>query len=511
MSALLVLTLMMMGVMLSSFYVFAKSIRYAANIKRKILVVVWCLAWSFLYAYAADSSLILLPIIRPIACLTSVAFVFFITRRQIEKQREFEKGQALEIVVSAYLLSFGISIVLNLIAGLSISIPYALLINSEVVVDAPIDLNQPIYILIYTLIAILQIALTFLFFRIRRFRNGFPFIFKKYTIVAALIFTGVILILVTWINIDAGSEYEYHGYFLDVLGVLIAGVGIYILVRRWIKTVFKRQLLENRIKQLENELSAARNEIKQRDEDIMVIKSANHNIKERLQAAELFAIKASNAGGQLGEELTQYIKSLSEDYKSEISKIGEVEKLSPTNVPSIDRLLESLQLKAAADNIQFNLVVSGSINYMTEKILPAHKLETLIGDHVNDAIVAINASDSAHKSIIVKLGELGDFNGLCIHDSGVAFDAETLLQLGTEPITTYGDKGGSGYGFYHTFNTIMKEYGASVIIEEKEPSETGYTKTVTILFDGQCKYIIKSPHADELNKYNERDIIIEHK
>ena len=181
--------------MISSVYVFAKSIQYIAIINQKIATVVWCLLWSFLYACVAiEIFSIPLSLFRPIMCLTTTCFVFLLTRKK------------LETVVSAYLLSFGFSLVLYYIAMIPGSVITALFARGEHIEGTPLDFNQPIFLVSYTMVAILQIVLSFFLFRIKRFRKGFPFIFKRYTIVAALFFTGIILILVTWVNMITQSE-----------------------------------------------------------------------------------------------------------------------------------------------------------------------------------------------------------------------------------------------------------------------------------------------------------------
>lgn len=54
---------------------------------------------------------------------------------------------------------------------------------------------------------------------------------------------------------------------------------------------------------------------------------------------------------------------------------------------------------------------------------------------------------------------------MCIYDSGIEFELETLKKLGLERITTHKKTGGSGIGFMTTFETL-KECKASLIIEE---------------------------------------------
>lgn len=97
---------------------------------------------------------------------------------------------------------------------------------------------------------------------------------------------------------------------------------------------------------------------------------------------------------------------------------------------------------------------------------------------------------------------------LSIYDTGVEFDIPTLLKLGTEPITTHKNDGGSGLGFMTTFETL-KSCKASLVIEEYDAAVTNYTKSVTVRFDGKCEYRIYSYRADKIkSESNNRKIII---
>jgi hypothetical protein len=43
----------------------------------------------------------------------------------------------------------------------------------------------------------------------------------------------------------------------------------------------------------------------------------------------------------------------------------------------------------------------------------------------------------------------------------------------------------------------MREYGASLIIDEKAPDNQGYLKSVTIRFDGKNQFIIETYRAGD--------------
>ena len=488
-------TIIILGTLLASLYIFFKATKLIFTKRNMVLFVAWGLVWGTLYV--ASQPYIPLTISRAILCLVTIVFLILINKEKIE------------VITSGYLFSFGIAYVFHIAASLSIG--FVFMVTQSVAgqdLAYTTDFNSPIYMLMYSLIAIFQLALSALFFRIRRFKNGFPFLFKKFAIVATLMLTGAVLILATAGNVRSTDGAVYAAYIF-LAGIIITGFGIYILIRRGIKIMFKRQVLENRIEQLQAELAEARGTIEKQAQDYLEVKSESHNIAVRLKSAKQAVLEISKQGFVTEDDsLLEYLQNLSTEYGDAIGKASEVAPLPSTNLPSIDRLFRSLQLDAAASNIAFNLNINGSVRYMVEKLLPLNKLETLIGDHVSDAIIAVNSKSDKSGEILVKIGEMGDFSGLCVYDDGIEFEVDTLLKLGTEPVTTYADKGGSGLGFYHTFNTIMKEYGASIIIDEKEPGEGAYTKSVTILFDGQRKYVVNSYRSDELNNLNDKEIAI---
>jgi signal transduction histidine kinase len=431
-----------------------------------------------LYASAAIGIIsIPLFLFRPLMCFASVIFVFFLTR------------QKLETVVSAYLLSFGISLVLYYIATAVVGIVFMFFIGEEHFDNASIDHNNLVYLLLYTLVATLQIALSVLLFHIRRFRKGFPFIFKRYTIVAALFFTGVILVLVTWVNIRSRADvFTGIGYSMLLLGVLIAGVGIYILIRRLISMFQAKKVRQNTADYYEKLYL----EEKAKNEELLKLlktkSSVIHNFADRLKAMEAVVVK--------GSVEAETLQDLQADWERELDKIKGKTALSSTNVVAIDNLLEFYARQFAAEKIAFNVMANGSIKYMVENVIKQGDLETLIVNHLNDAKKAVNASDNAFRSITAVIGVSGEHYEFTVLDSGIPFEVDTLVRLRAERVTTHADTGGGGIGFETTFAT-MKATGASLIINEQEQSDVDYSKSVTIRFDGKNRYIIETYRSDE--------------
>ena len=174
--------------------------------------------------------------------------------------------------------------------------------------------------------------------------------------------------------------------------------------------------------------------------------------------------------------------------------------LQLTDIPEVDDMLAYMQTECEKNEIQFKLNINGNIHFLTNNLIPKNKLEILLGDHIRDAIIAINSSNNFNKEIFAILGIKDECYELCIYDTGIEFEIDTLLKLGLAPATTHKDTGGSGIGFITTFETL-KECKASLIIEEKHPiNDTDYTKAVKVRFDGRNEYKICSYRAEEIMK-----------
>lgn len=175
------------------------------------------------------------------------------------------------------------------------------------------------------------------------------------------------------------------------------------------------------------------------------------------------------------------------------------------NIFAIDNLLEYMKGQANKENIEFIFETDKNVKGVLENI-PEDKLETLLADHIKDGIIAINFSETNNKKIKVSIGKIGKVYEICIYDTGIEFEIDTLLKLGLENVTTHKETGGTGIGFATTFETLKECKGSLIIEEYKKDSE--YSKCIRVIFDGENKFKIKSYRADEIKKKNKGDRII---
>ena len=444
--------------------------------------------------YTASPAWLTLQLLWVVYCTFSIIFIKFLNKARTD------------IVISAFLLSFGISYILYFISLFVIAIVFAPFASNEHTAGTVIDYNTPITLIIYSLASTLQLTLAFLFFRIRRFKNGFPFLIKGYAIIASLIIAGLMLLIVT-IGRSAVETYDVSIIPLLFASTLIIGIGIFIWIKRGIKSAYLRWVKENNYELYKKEISEKDYEIQRLTELTNKLITANHSINHRLSALELSYIallknadsdSLNNVTLQEVADSLEDVQRVARDYQRAIGQI-KPKPLPSTKIKMLDDIFALFAERCTSNNIDFNLFINGSIPYMVENIVEQSSLETMICDHIHNSITSVNLNNVLFRNVFVILGLCKNFYAIQIFDSGIPFESDILMRLGTERVTT----GGSGVGFMKTFET-MKEYSASLIISEKKTSINGHSKSVTIRFDGKCQYIIETYRPSEFlpnNRY----------
>ena len=414
-----------------------------------------------------------------------------------------------------------------IITFISLSISYMIYIISLIMSSFILKLISPNMemdnIIILILGTIMEMFLIKRVFKTKRFKNGISFLQNKEKVnnigISGFAFIGIAVLIFSLFNND--TKREFRNYL--TIGLIIEAICLIIWIRKKITKYYKQKMKERTIEELENEIKEKAEEIARITEENKAIAIINHKYSSRIRALEKFSsdilekpklivAMKEEFGAEFGD-IQETIKKLSEEFTNEMNdKVKTSNKLMKTGIFGIDNLLEYMKDEAEKNNIKFDLKINGNINYMIEKVINQNKLETLLGDHIKDAIIAINHSDNTYKSILVIIGVIEDCYEICIYDTGIEFEITTLIKLGTEAITTHKETGGSGIGFMTTFETL-KETKASLIIEEKHPmNNKDYTKAVKIRFDGKNEYRIKSYRADEIRKQDkEKRIIIKNK
>lgn len=363
-------------------------------------------------------------------------------------------------------------------------------------------------IIIPIITALLFIAI----FKTKRIKNGFNFLKKKTDNNNIKILTLFLTILIILIFIFSKNMNNIILYSC----ILICAILIMIILTIWIKSQITKTY-KNRMR--DRTIEIQKTEIDEQTKLIEEIKAENlklgeviHKYNKKFSSLE-FAIKNAlelNSKTEFAKEISVILKESEETLKNFAQETQlNTNKLPLTNITGIDNMFKYMQEEARKNNINFDLKINESIKPLMENTISKDKFETLIGDHLKDAIIAVNSSNDTYKSILVTLGLVEGIYELSIYDTGIEFEIDTLLKLGRERVTTHKQTGGSGIGFMTTFETL-KECKASLVIEEYNPETTNYTKSVTIRFDGKNQYKICSYRAEKIKEQKpKRRIIIE--
>jgi sensor histidine kinase regulating citrate/malate metabolism len=164
-------------------------------------------------------------------------------------------------------------------------------------------------------------------------------------------------------------------------------------------------------------------------------------------------------------------------------------------VVAVDALLNYMLGKARASGVEFEVTISGSVKYMAENVVSAQDLTTLLADLIDNAITATKHRDK--KKILVLIGIVDGCYRIDVFDSGIAFEPDTLSDLGVKKTTTHAESGGSGIGMMTTFE-ILKRYHASFAIEEYGDSDCLFTKKVSVSFDRMHRFGVIMGSADNI-------------
>ena len=416
--------------------------------------------------------------------------------------------------VSIYLIIESEKVVYIVPVILSITMSYISLFISTIMNffiwrNLPIDISKNT-IFEYITIGVIQVLLVYLFFNIKRFKYGFSFLKEKkgnntnkFGVVIELAIIIISLLL---------SSYSRTVSKILAIILSLGGIAMFEWIKKSITKYYKEKMKDRTVEIQQEQIKEKDKKIDDLQTELSKVLEINHKYNHRLSAMERAVIKLGNemqANTEFAEEYGDILDSLSElskEYKAEVESINKTSKLPKTNIFSIDNLLDYMRQEAEKSKIEFKLEIEFDIKEIIENKIPKNKLETLLTDHIRDAIIAIENSENKNRKIEVKFSNK-EFYQVEFYDTGIEFEIETLLNLGLERTTTHKATGGTGIGFMTTFETL-KECKASLEIEEFNNKE--YTKAVIIRFDGKNEYRIHSYRAEEIkNKIQDNRIIID--
>lgn len=391
-----------------------------------------------------------------------------------------------------------------LISAVSISINQILFYIASTFIYFPMKLlNIENRYLAFILIALVQAILLFLFWKIKRIRNGITFLKKwkndEYINLLLLNASSAILFLIVIIS-------NYQEGITSKFGVMLIIFAIVMFITIWksLQLYYKQQMLEKVLEKTQKDLADKTEEVKKLEAENLSFSEISHSIAHRQDSLKHKLEKLSK-NTEFADEIS--INAQIDNITKDLRKKTKIE-LEKTGIEIVDDMLDCMQAKCVENDIDFQLQINGNIYHMINNYIPKEDLEILLADHIKDAIIAINHCENINKSILVKIGKIDGIYGVYFYDSGIEFEFNTLLNLGKIPITTHKNEGGTGMGFMNTFKTLSKTKGSLEIEEIGKPSKSNFTKVLKFKFNNKNEYKIISYKGKELKEKDEENKLI---
>ncbi len=398
------------------------------------------------------------------------------------------------ISISSSIITIGISYCIRLFSVFFTSI-FCSIINHT---DADIFVSASI--------AILQVLISILLIHLKRVKNGLSFFYDPTNLGIGLLISGFI---VGVIAVSEQKAIDKLAFTILAIGIFISSIGLFLWIRKSITEHYRNKLQDKAEEHYQNTLAEKDKYIEQLTNSNTYLSKIVHRDNHLMGALQYSIEKFKNCNNEEEKDkILNEILTLANERGDLLLKEQKLSKLLPsTGLSMIDCALGNMYVKAAAHNIDFDLVVNEEIHYLINNIISQTNLETLLCDHIKDAIIAIEANNNIAGKILVTIEMVDNIYEISIKDNGVDFEVDTLSKLGIERITTHKDTGGSGIGFMTTFETLEKTNASLIIIEYK--NKIPFSKSIIFRFDGLNRFIIKSYRRDELKEtINRNDVII---
>lgn len=362
-------------------------------------------------------------------------------------------------------------------------------------------------IIIEISVAIFQLLLSVIFINIRRFSKCFRFIQNKENYGIALFISSIAIVISS--TISQPDIVNKSLVFIYAIGLILSFLGLFLWIRKSITEHYRKKLQQKADEHYQNTLLEKEQQIEQLNNSNSFLSKIVHRDNHIMSSLQHTITKYKVCDNPSEKEkLMNEILTLTQERSDLIVKEQINTKVLPTmGISVIDGALSNMYIKATAHNIDFNLIINQDIHYLVNNLITQTDLETLLCDHIKDAIIAINSGEVIKGKILVTITMNDDIYEISIKDNGVDFEVDTLAKLGLERVTTHKDIGGSGIGFMTTFETLKKSNASLIITEYK--TKTPFSKSITFRFDGLNAFIINSYRADLLKQsINRNDIVI---
>lgn len=344
-----------------------------------------------------------------------------------------------------------------------------------------------------SIIGLVMWLFSMMMFQPKRFKNGLLFPADKalsyygFFLSFCVFFCIITISTPTLKNSTTHMESTFIIFFIFVL--------FFLLLMWWkqeLKNCYLKQLRHRDFLRLEEELKDCHNTIatlKEENQDMAhLIHRDNKQVAALSFAVETYLSSIDNSpeeSRQLGNQLMLELQKDMQVRQEFVSKLTTSSLVTPTGILSMDCLINYMLHKCGTYGIALKYSFPENIQDFIGAIIEEQDLITILADLLENALIATRYANGA--DILLEVGRKDEVFFLCVHDSGIPFTKEVLLDLGQKRHTTHKNNGGSGIGLMSTYERLQN-YHASFVIDESPNKEVPYCKSVWIFFDGKGEY-----------------------
>ena len=277
---------------------------------------------------------------------------------------------------------------------------------------------------------------------------------------------------------------------------------------------WQAQLTKSYLRKLQLlELESLRKELEETSREMEHLKKQNeelgrliHKDSKLIPAMETAVIDFLSANEQkenntLGQSLISQLRELSGNRREILNEVSAARSHHfATGVPALDTLLTYFDRRAEARKIKFSVNVTPDLTAYVSSRISSDDITHLLADLLENAIIAVTPCTS--RKIRLQIYPYRKWFVIELSDTGIPFQAESLLQFGIQQLTTHKDSGGSGIGLMDIWK-LKEKYHASIHITEY-PDSSPFSKRITFLLDHRNQYLIRTWRCEELKAESRR-------
>lgn len=308
----------------------------------------------------------------------------------------------------------------------------------------------------------------------KRLTNGFSSIISPKVIRYGITLCSFILIIFTFEQTSSLTEIYYRLFRVIII------IGSFSFLSIWWRSQItktyreKLRLLELktlRTAKAENEAYITKLETENKrlgtiiHKDNRIVNAMADSVCDYLSSsANSNTIDLQAKGQSLSDEINS-IKTYRQELLCQGSQSGS--SIPQTNQAGVDAIISFMIKEAASYGITMKFHFDGE--FFTAKHFTATEMDFvhLLSDLLENAIIATRHANG--KALELSLQILKGTPAISVSDSGIPFEIETFMKLGTCEASTHTDEGGTGIGLMDIW-TFKKKYHASLVIEELDNS-----------------------------------------